>query len=160
MYTDTKEARHDCCDITRLCAVCSAVGGALVCLPAAAPLAADAGGKPCLLCRAVLAGIAGTAGLHLSGLVVRAQNSREGHLLCRAGGCAFSAAAAQISACGLRVAGQAGQCAGHRLLYAAAYKLSLLCAPRQASAGGKVCAAAVLCLVFSLHHAGPLQPLR
>lgn len=37
----------------------------------------------------MLAGIAGTAGLHLSGLVVRAQNSREGYFLCRAGGCAF-----------------------------------------------------------------------
>ena len=47
-----------------------------------------------------------------------------------------------------RVAGQAGQRAGHRLFYAAAYKLSLRCAPWQASAGGTVCAAAVLCLIF------------
>ncbi len=143
---------------TRLCAVRGAAGGALVCLPAAAPrwqLLLGANLFYAVLCPAALPVLPGSS----SGLVVRAAHREKARVPCGACGRHCCRWPCSVSA---RCAGLAGHLANALGIgYFTLQLVSYLCDVRQGRIlpEEKIRPPFVLCVVLSLHLAGPLQPL-
>ena len=147
----------------------SIIGGPLARHPAATPLAADAGGQPRVLPLAGLAGLPAALPYDSAGLAGRAAPARQPPLvLCRPGRGIGPADAAQTAP--RRLAAGAGvlaahlgreraASAGHRVFQPAIDQLPGGRPPGQAGAGIAVRPAALLCVVFSVHHPGAVQPL-